>query len=582
MKNFVAEPLWQALQELHQQGILPQLPAHLELDRPKQQAFGHLASNVALLLSKSSGKRPRELAEAIAGALPSSPWIEKCELAGPGFLNFFLRPAAFQAAVATVHAEGERYGSMDMGRGERIHLEFVSANPTGPLHVGHGRGAAYGASLANILRFCGYEVFCEYYVNDAGRQMDILAASVFLRYLEVAGQALPWPFPKSAYQGEYVRDIAARFHETAGDVLLHAGEALPALDGMEDGDRMVDVLIAHLKLRLGAETYSRLHAAGLEEILADIRDDLAGFGVHYDNWYPERSLMQGGAVESAIARLVEGGYTYSSGGALWFRSTEFGDDKDRVLRRENGAYTYFASDVAYHWEKFQRGFGKMVDMWGADHHGYIPRVRASLQALGQEDSALEVLLVQFAILYRGEEKISMSTRAGEFVTLRQLREEVGNDAARFFYVLRRADQHLDFDLELATRHSEENPVFYVQYAHARVHSLWRQAGERGLSVPDGAGLPALRTLEDPREFVLADLLWRFPEQVESAAREREPHQIAFYLKELAASFHTYYNATRILVEDEDVRLDRLALCRAVARTLANGLALLGVTAPEQM
>ncbi|WP_312274928.1 arginine--tRNA ligase [Candidatus Igneacidithiobacillus taiwanensis] len=579
MKNFVTEPLAQALKALQEQGILADIPSRLDLDRPRQEEHGHLASNVALLLAKPAGKKPRELAAAIHSALPASPWIERVEIAGPGFLNFFLRPAAFQQAIATVLAQGADFGRQQLGAGQRIHLEFVSANPTGPLHVGHGRGAAYGASLAALLRFCGYEVFCEYYVNDAGRQMDILAASVYLRYLECAGQKLPWPFPQNAYRGEYVREIAVRLRERVGDAFIATAAGMPNLTAIEDGDAAIDTLIAYLKSSLG-EDYRPLHAAGLDEILADIREDLAEFGVQYQNWYSEATLTATGAIERALARLEEGGYCYRAEGALWFRSTAFGDDKDRVLQRENGAYTYFASDVAYHFEKTTRGFTQLIDMWGADHHGYIPRVRASLQALGADPGMLEVLLVQFAILYRGQEKVSMSTRAGEFVTLRQLRQEVGNDAARFFYVLRRADQHLDFDLELATKHSEENPVYYIQYAHARVHALRRQAQERGLSLPSGA-VP-LDRLTDPREWELADLLWRFPEQVASAGRDREPHQIAFYLKELASSFHTYYNATRILVEDDALRWARLSLADAVAQTLANGLALLGVSAPESM
>ncbi len=580
MKNFVAEPLSLALRDLQQQRMLHDLPAQLDFDRPRQVEHGHLASNIALLLAKGAGKKPRDLAQAILDALPASPWIERVEIAGPGFLNFFLRPAGFQEAIAQVRAAGADFGRQDLGAGQRLHLEFVSANPTGPLHVGHGRGAAYGASLAEILRFCGYEVFCEYYVNDAGRQMDILAASVYLRYLEAAGEDLPWPFPQSAYRGDYVREIAAGLLAREGVAWLPAALDMPDLAAIADGDTAVDTLIAYLKAALGSEGYWRLHAAGLQEILSDIRADLAEFGVHYQNWYSEASLMQGGAVERAVERLQAGGYCYVADGAIWFRSTDFGDDKDRVLRRENGAYTYFASDVAYHFEKTERGFQRLIDMWGADHHGYIPRVRASMQALGADASSLEVLLVQFAILYRGSEKVSMSTRAGEFVTLRQLREEVGNDAARFFYVLRRADQHLDFDLELATKHSEENTVFYIQYAHARVHSLRRQASERGLSLPPA--VVDLTTLTDPRELELADLLWRFPEQVASAARDREPHQIAFYLKDLAASFHTYYNATRILVEDEATRWARLTLADAVAQVLRNGLGLLGVGAPEQM
>ena len=485
MKAFVSQALQGALQQLHAQGSIPGIPATLELDRPKQVEHGHLASNVALLLARVAGRKPRDIANDIVAALPASEWIARAEIAGPGFINFFLQPAAFHAVIHRVRTEKERFGANRNGAGQRLHLEFVSANPTGPLHVGHGRGAAYGASLANILRFNGYDTFCEYYVNDAGRQMDILAASVYLRYLEAA-QALPWPFPGNTYRGEYVRAIATRLRECVGDRLLHAATGLPDMPKIGDGDLAIDTLIAHLKQSLG-EDYRDLHSAGLDEILDDIRDDLIGFGVHYERWYSEHSLMNTGAVDAAVAALEAAGHCYIHEGALWFRATAFGDDKDRVLRRDNGAYTYFASDVAYHAEKFARGFTQIIDMWGADHHGYVPRVKAALRALGLDDQCLEVVLVQFAILYRGTEKVSMSTRAGEFVTLRALREEVGNDAARFFYVLRRADQHLDFDLELAKKHSEENPVFYIQYAHARVYSLLRQATEKGLSPPPRRG-----------------------------------------------------------------------------------------------
>ncbi|WP_298167311.1 arginine--tRNA ligase [Acidithiobacillus sp.] len=579
MKAFVSQALQGALQQLHAQGSIPGIPATLELDRPKQVEHGHLASNVALLLAKAVGRKPRDIANDIVAALPASEWIARTEIAGPGFINFFLQPAAFHAVIHRVRTEKERFGANRNGAGQRLQLEFVSANPTGPLHVGHGRGAAYGASLANILRFNGFDIFCEYYVNDAGRQMDILAASVYLRYLEAAG-ALPWAFPENSYRGDYVREIAAHLREQVGDRLQHAAAGLPNLPEMSDGDIAIDTLIAHLKQSLG-ENYRTLHSAGLDEILADIRDDLEDFDVRYERWYSERSLMDTGAVDAAVAALEKAGHCYTLEGALWFRATAFDDDKDRVLRRDNGAYTYFASDVAYHAEKFARGFTHVIDMWGADHHGYVPRVKAALRALGLDDQQLEVVLVQFAILYRGTEKVSMSTRAGEFVTLRELREEVGNDAARFFYVLRRADQHLDFDLELAKKHSEENPVFYIQYAHARVYSLLRQAAEKGLSLPSADGVD-LTILQESREIALADALWRFPEVVVTAARDREPHQIAFYLRELAAAFHTYYNSTRILVEETPLRHARLTLCLAVAQAIANGLRLLGVRAPEQM
>ncbi|MEW5792062.1 MAG: arginine--tRNA ligase [Pseudomonadota bacterium] len=581
MKTLLSELLQTAIRQLQTQGLLDEgLSARIQLDRPKQRSHGHFASNLALILAKTAGRKPRELAEALAAALPASPWVDKVEIAGPGFINFFLTPAAFQEVVRQALRDPAGFGRSDIGAGRHVQLEFVSANPTGPLHVGHGRGAAYGASLANILDFAGFRVHREYYVNDAGRQMDILAVSVWLRYLEALGVA--YPFPPNAYQGDYVRAIAADLQAAHGERFRADAAALAGLpDPAAQPEEYLDALIARARELLGAEGFAIVHAAGLDDILDDIRDDLAEFGVTYDTWFSERSLMERGLVQETIDQLQAAGHLYEKEGALWFRSTAFGDDKDRVLRRENGAYTYFASDIAYHADKFARGFEHVIDMWGADHHGYVPRVKAALQALGLDPARLEVLLVQFAILYRGQEKVSMSTRAGEFVTLRELRQEVGNDAARFFYVLRRADQHLDFDLELAKSQSEENPVFYIQYAHARIHSVFRQALERGYSLPQWAQAD-LAPLDSDYEINLADILARFPETVAQAALEREPHQIAFYLKELASEFHTYYNASRFLLEDEALRTARLALIRAIAYVLASGLALLGVSAPEQM
>jgi arginyl-tRNA synthetase len=555
----------------------------LQLDRTRDRAHGDFATNWALIAAPRCGRKPRDLADALARALPAHPQVADVAVAGPGFVNIRLRPLAYQDELREILARGERYGESDLGRGERVLLEFVSANPTGPLHVGHGRGAAYGASLANVLRTAGYRVEREYYINDAGRQMDILAASVWLRYLELCGETLP--FPANGYKGDYLLPIAQGLRDREGSALRRpSAEVLAGLppDEPEGGDRerYIDALVSRARILLGEAAYRRLFDAGLNAILADIRDDLAEFGVSYDRWYSERSLSDSGALEAGLEALRNSRHTELREGALWFRATDFGDEKDRVVVRENGVPTYFAADIAYHRDKYRRGFDRLIDLWGADHHGYVPRVKAALTALGEDADRLTVLLIQFAILYRGKEKISMSTRAGEFVTLRELRHEVGNDAARFFYVLRSHEQHLDFDLELAKSQSSDNPVYYVQYAHARVCSVFAQLTERG-EVFDPAGAD-LEQLDGPHEERLLVTLARYPETIEAAARQYAPHHVAHYLKELAQDFHAYYNAQTFLVPEAPVRNARLSLVAAVRQVLRNGLALLGVSAPERM
>ena len=564
------------------------------LERPKQASHGDFACNLAMQLAKSQKANPRQLAERLLAALQSQPgwgegWIISAEIAGAGFINLRLAPRAKQLAVARALAEGEHYGR-GPSTGERVQVEFVSANPTGPLHVGHGRGAAYGASLASLIAFAGAQVEREFYINDAGRQMDILAVSVWLRYLETRGTILE--FPADGYRGEYVREIAAaldarhgaRFErdDPALQAALHAAGTTPA-DAPEpdeepaSGDAALDALIA-LSRRLLADDWRVVHGFALESMLADQKDDLGEFRVSYERWYSEQSLHDSGKVASAVARLDAAGHTYVKDGALWFRSTAFGDEKDRVVRRENGQLTYFASDIAYHLDKFERGYDRVINVWGADHHGYIPRVKGALTAFGLDANRLVVALVQFAALFRGGEKIAMGKRSGEFVTLRDLCREVGNDAARFFYVLRKSDQHLDFDLDLAKSESNDNPVYYVQYAHARVCSVFSQGG-RDEAACRAASLDALT---GERELALMQRLGEFPEVVQSAARDMSPHAVAFYLREVAADFHSYYNAERILVEDASLATARLALCAATRQVLANGLALLGVSAPERM
>jgi arginyl-tRNA synthetase len=503
--------------------------------------------------------------------------VDRAEVAGAGFINLSLKPAARQRVVRDVLEAEARFGEGIYGRGRKVQVEFVSANPTGPLHVGHGRGAAYGASLAGVLAKAGFQVTREFYVNDAGRQMDILALSTWLRYLELQGVVVP--FPPNAYQGDYVRDMAATIAAAHGKRYVRAAEQImqdvPLVD--VDAEAHLDALIARAKTLLGPD-YAYVHDHALTEQLGDCRNDLLEFGVTFDNWFSERSLYESGLVERALARLDAAGHLYQQDGARWFRSSTFGDEKDRVVQRENGQYTYFASDIAYHLNKFERGFDWVIDIWGADHHGYIPRVKGAIQGLGLDPERLTVALVQFAVLYRNGKKASMSTRAGEFVTLRQLREEVGNDAARLFYVLRKSDQHLDFDLDLAKSQSTDNPVYYIQYAHARICSVLQEWGglEADLASVDVA------PLESAHEQELLRQLMDYPQVIEDAARDLAPHLIAFYLKELAAAFHVYYNSTRFLVDDHRVRDARLALSCAVRVVLRDGLALLGVSAPERM
>lgn len=582
MKHAIAHWLSQAIAQLPDcPDVVRALP--VQLDRTRDRAHGDFATNWALIAAPRCGRKPRDLAEALARALPAHPQVAEVAVAGPGFVNIRLRPLAYQDELREILARGERYGESDLGRGERVLLEFVSANPTGPLHVGHGRGAAYGASLANVLRTAGYRVEREYYINDAGRQMDILAASVWLRYLELCGETLP--FPANGYKGDYLLPIAQGLRDREGSALQRpSAEVLAGLppDEPEGGDRerYIDALVSRARVLLGEAAYRRVFDAGLNAILADIRDDLAEFGVSYDRWYSERSLSDSGALEAGLEALRNSRHTELREGALWFRATDFGDEKDRVVVRENGVPTYFAADIAYHRDKYRRGFDRLIDLWGADHHGYVPRVKAALTALGEDADRLTVLLIQFAILYRGKEKISMSTRAGEFVTLRELRHEVGNDAARFFYVLRSHEQHLDFDLELAKSQSTDNPVYYVQYAHARVCSVFAQLAERG-DVFDQANAD-LEQLDGPHEERLLVTLARYPETIEAAARQHAPHHVAHYLKELAQDFHAYYNAQTFLVPEAPVRNARLSLVAAVRQVLRNGLALLGVSAPERM
>jgi arginyl-tRNA synthetase len=585
VKHLIEQLVASALAALPPDVLPADITARPEVERTRDPAHGDFACNIAMQLARAAKRNPRQLAQAIVAALPASESVARVEIAGPGFINFFLSTTAYAAEIAQVHAAGADYGRGSLAQPRRALVEFVSANPTGPLHVGHGRQAAVGMTLASLLAFAGYDVAREYYINDAGRQMDILAASTWLRYLEACGEELP--FPANGYRGDYVRDIAAKLLAAAGETLRHpAAAVLAALPPDEpqggDKDAYVDALISRARHLLGADGYRRVFDFALEIMLAGIRDDLTEFGVTYDRWYSERTLETGGAIDRALARLDRQGQLYVKDGATWFHATAFGDEKDRVVVRENGQKTYFASDIAYHLEKRERGFDLLVDVLGADHHGYVARVRAGLEAMGEPGESLEVTLIQFVSLFRGGEKVPMGKREAQFVTLRQLREEVGNDACRLFYLMRSHDQPLDFDLELAKSRSADNPVYYIQYAHARVASVLRQLADRGLAPDLAAGCAGVAALDDPHERALMSAVTKWPEVVALAAAQRAPHMLVHYLRDLANAFHTYYNALPFIVDDAALRNARLALVVAAQQVLRNGLGLLGVSAPDTM
>jgi len=586
MKKILEELLLNAIECLTADGVLnSDITPQITIERTRDAQHGDYASNIALTLAKAAKTNPRELATKIVSALKAHEAIIKVELAGPGFINFFINPNLQFQVIKQIHTQGAAYGLSQIGAGKKVQVEFVSANPTGPLHVGHGRGAAYGSAVADLLAATGFDVHREYYVNDAGRQMDILATSVWLRYLEVCGEDLV--FPSNGYRGDYVRTIAQEIYDNDSNeyrrpIELVLENITPDEPQGGDKDLHIDALINRAKTLLGSSQYRDFFQIGLNSILDDIKVDLSEFGVDYQEWFSERKLMDDGSVEKALTRLREGDHLYERDGATWFASSQLGDEKDRVVIRENGQYTYFASDIAYHMNKLDRGFDQIIDIWGADHHGYIPRVKAAIQALGADTSKLTVLLVQFAVLYRGEERVQMSTRSGDFVTLRELRDEVGKDAARFFYVMRRSEQHMDFDLKLATSKSNENPVFYVQYAHARVCSVLRQLTEKGFERNTAQGMEHLNRLTEEHETALLGTLARYPEVIERAALQYEPHQVVLYLRDLSHEFHTYYNAHQFLVEDGCIRDARLNLICAIQQVLANGLSILNINAPEAM
>lgn len=580
MKDAVAALFEQALDQLIADNIINSIDRKpVQIENTRDPAHGDLATNVAMMHAKAAQIAPRALAEKLIEHLPASETIAAVDIAGPGFINIRLAKGAAFDPVVRCLTERDQYG-LHPTTDKRVQVEYVSANPTGPLHVGHGRGAAYGATLVNLLKARGHQVEAEYYVNDAGRQMNILAISVYLRYLETSGEDIV--FPSAGYQGQYIAKLGDTLHDNTGNSIAIAFHDLikdVTPDSETTKDAHIDGLIQNAKEALG-DRWNLPFNLALHSILDDIQDDLSEFGANFDQWFSEKSLVTSGEIDQAIATLEERGYLFEQDGALWFRSTDFGDDKDRVVRRDNGETTYFASDIAYIANKFSRGFDRIIYVWGADHHGYIVRIKAAAEALGFDPERLTIRLVQFAILYKEGERLQMSTRLGSFVTLRELRDDVGRDACRYFYVMRKADQHLDFDLSLATSQTKDNPVYYVQYAHARICRVLEGLNE--IPFDAARGLNHLTELTTQDELDLATAVGRFPEVVAKASGSLEAHLICYYLQELAADFHRWYNGTRLLVDDLQVRDARLALATAVQIVIRNGLDLLGVSAPRAM
>lgn len=586
MKQQIQHLIESSIKKLQSLGKLSKdIKPQVRVERTRAKEYGDFASNIAMALAETTGYKPRELAQLIIDYLPSSKKIGTITIAGPGFINFYLTEETLRDVLADILELKNNYGCSDLGKDKRINIEFVSANPTGPLHVGHGRSAAYGDAVASLLEAMGYQVDREYYVNDLGRQMHILTVSIWLRYLSLFTD-LPH-FPANGYKGNYILDIAKQLQTDYGDQFKCPLEKIFAKlpkDADQSGNSEVymDALIARNKALLGERDYSVIFEMGLRTILNDIKQDLSEFGVTFQNWFFESSLIIDKYIQKCIDELRHKGHIYEKDGALWFRATGFGDEKDRVVVRENGQTTYFASDIAYHFNKYQRAYDQIIDIFGSDHHGYAPRIRAFLKAAELDLNEFHVLLVQFAILYRGKQRVQMSTRGGEFVTLRELREEVGNDVARFFYIMRKNDQHLDFDLDLAKEQSINNPVYYIQYAHARICSVMHQLREKKLSWDQLQGLSNLDLLREAEEEKLLRTLHDYKSILQDAAQRYEPHLLAHYLQELADDFHAYYNAHQFLVEKQKLRDARLCLIMAVKQIFVNGLTLLKISVPETM
>ena len=586
MIKHLQELLEKAVDGLQRKGVFPkEIKPNIVFERTRNKEHGDFATNMALTLAKPLAKNPREIAQIILDELIESLHVAKVEIAGPGFLNFFLTENCRRQIIKQVIKQGNSFGDSSFGNDKKITVEFVSANPTGPLHVGHGRGAAYGATLSNILEKCGYQVQKEYYVNDNGRQMDILATSIWLRYIELCG--IPIVFPDNGYQGEYIFDIARKVRKKYGDKFIFQSqevyEGVPA-DEKDGGNKEshIDGLVVNAKNLLGMNNYEKVFKIGLKNILSGIKKDLEKFNVAYDSWFSEKKLHDGDTIDRALKILDDKGYLYEKDGAIWFMATHFGDEKDRVVTRENGQKTYFASDIAYLLNKFERGFEGALYIFGADHHGYIPRLKAAAKGMDLNPDDIEIVLTQFANLIEHGEKVQMGTRSGKFVTLSQLVDDVGVDSARFFYVMRSHDQHLDFDLDLAKSQSSEYPVYYIQYAHARICSIFDKLEQQALQHNQEIGNASLHLLVSTHEHDLMRSIASYPEILVTAARTRAPHVVANFLRELAQNYHSYYNACQVGVEDENLRNARLNLSKATKIIISSGLTLIGASAPTSM
>ena len=585
MKNDLIRILKTVLKQIGEENGIDFSNKKVSIQENKEKSHGDYASNLAMVIAKDLSQTPREVAEKICSLLPSEEWIEKVNIAGPGFINFYLKKDTHNEILLLIEESGRDFGRNNSGNGERVLIEYVSSNPTGPLHVGHGRGAAFGSVLSELLRCAGYKVDEEYYVNDHGRQMNILTISIWLRYLHQNGQELK--FSKKGYQGVYVEQLAKQLAEEKGtkynlkenesDLL----ELLEAQETEEDLDRLIGWGKSFLK-----ENFEEIREFSLREIMSSIKEDLKLFGVNHNLWFNESSMYSNKIdlpdIDKSIKLLSESGFLYEKEEALWFKSTEFGDDKDRVVKRANSDNTYFASDISYHLDKYDRGYDRIINVWGADHHGYLPRVSAAMEALGKSRDKLEVVFIQFANLLRNGEKVSMSTRGGEFIPLIELIEEVSSEAARFFYINRKADQHLDFDLDLAKSQTKDNPLYYIQYAHARICGVFETLKKEGMKLNQDLGLDNLNLLNLDQEIEIQKMLLQYPEVISRAAKNSEPHLICYYLKDLSGLFHSYYNSERFLVDDEKLMNSRLFLLKGTKQVISNGLEILGIGAPESM
>jgi arginyl-tRNA synthetase len=585
MKNDLIRILKTVLKEIGEENGIDFSNKKVSIQESKEKAHGDYASNLAMVIAKDLSKSPREVAEKITSLLPPEEWIERVNIAGPGFINFYLKKDTHNEILLRIDEGGKSFGTNNSGNGERVLIEYVSSNPTGPLHVGHGRGAAFGSVLSQLFRIVGYKVDEEYYVNDQGRQMNILTISTWLRYLQQNGQELE--FSKKGYQGEYVEQLAKELlkeertkynlKENESDLL----ELLETQETEEDLDKLIEWGKSFLQ-----ENFEEIREFSLRAIMSSIKEDLKLFGVNHNLWFNESSMYFNKVglpdIDKSIKLLDESGFLYEKEEALWFKSTEFGDDKDRVVKRANGDNTYFASDISYHLDKYDRGYNRIINVWGADHHGYLPRVSAAMEALGKNQDRLEVVFIQFANLLRNGKKVSMSTRGGEFIPLMELIEEVSSEAARFFYINRKADQHLDFDLDLAKSQTKDNPLYYIQYAHARICGVFETLKKEGRKLNQDLGLDNLDLLNLDKEIEIQKMLLQYPEVISRAAEHSEPHLICYYLKDLSGLFHSYYNSERFLVDNDKLMNSRLFLLKGTKQVISNGLEILGIDAPQSM